>query len=440
MNRFFKKAGYVVILLTALCLFSASVKYVTTGGTRLGFLTNPLIVFSEFPSTMYNVLTSKEIKGISLTYIHRDTSFKEVNRLDYDVFGLNSFFDDEEHRWDIELFNFRNDSILYSWYLDKESFFKSGEYQYQTARLKNPILLPGRSLVFASVESNNLYRLDKDSKVIWHNTSKNFHHSLNLSLDGNIWACTSAGRKFRLGSRGKLKSIRDDFVTKIDIETGQILYDKSVCEILIENGYKNFVYGFSNEGDPNKESDPIHLNDIQPIYQPGPFWQEGDLLLSLRHKSLVIHYRPGSNKIVRLINGPFLNQHDVDVISDSEIAIFNNNTTNIGVDAIESADSVIDEEETGDNLLHSGIVIYNYVDSSYSTYLHDFFVKENIFSRTEGSYEFLNTGDVCIENQNDAVIYIMNSESILMKKQFYTPDANFVHLPNWVRIYENVNL
>ena len=440
MKRYIKKAGFVVVLVTVLCLFASSIKHVTTGGTRLGFLTNPLKVFSEFPSTTYKVLTSKEIKGISLTYKLKNTSFKEVNHLNYDVFGLNSFFNNEEHRWDIKLFNFRNDSVLYSWYLHKESFFKSGEYHYQTSRLKNPILLPGRSLVAASVESNNLYRLDKDSKVIWHNTAKNFHHSLNLSVDGNIWACTSAIRKFRLGSKAKLKSIRDDFVTKIDVETGQIIYDKSVCEILIDNGYKNYVYGFSNDGNPTIESDPIHLNDIQPIYQTGPFWQKGDLLLSLRHKSLVIHFRPGNNKIIRLINGPFLNQHDVDVISDSEIAIFNNNTTNIGLDVVESNNSAFDEERIGDNLLNSGIIIYNYRDSTYSDYLQDLFVKENIYSRTEGSYEFLKTGDICIENQNDAIIYIMNSDSILMKKQFNTLDANFVHLPNWVRIYENINL
>lgn len=428
-----------MIMITLLCLFAFSVRHVASGGTRLGIISHPLRAFSEFPATVFDVLTSKEIKGECPTYMERDTFFRELNMLDYDVYGLNSFYDDAKNRWDIKLFNFKNDSIIYTWHLEKESYFRTGERHFQNSRLKNPILLPDRSLIALSVESNNLYRLDKESSVLWHNTGKNFHHSLNLSVDGHIWTCTSAERGFRLGSTGHVRSIRDDFITKVDIESGQILYDKSVCDILIENGHKNFVYGFSNDGKPNMETDPIHLNDVQPVYKEGPFWEEGDLFLSIRHKSLVIHYRPGSNKIVRLINGPFLNQHDVDVISDTEIAIFNNNTTNIGMGDFNSGETLGSSEDISDELLHSDIIIYNYRDSSYRPFLNELFVKEKIYSRTEGSYEFLSSGDLCVESQNDAKIYVMNEEGFLLKKQFDTPEENCVHLPNWVRIYENIN-
>ena len=301
-------------------------------------------------------------------------------------------------------------------------------------------MLKGRSLVAVSVETNNLYRIDRESNILWHNTSKNFHHSLNLSADGNIWACSSAERAFILGGEKQRKSIRDDFVTKIDVETGEILYDKSVCDILIENGFKNFVYGFSNDGKPNMENDPIHLNDIQPVYDSGPFWENGDLFLSLRHKSLVIHFRPLTGEIIRLLYGPFLNQHDVDVISDHEIAVFNNNSTNIGLNVAESGDGSDGFTASTDDLSHSGIIIYNYLDSTYHPYLDELFVREKIFSQSEGSYEFLSSGDICVESQNDAKIYFMNRDGILLKKQFDTPVENCVHLPNWIRIIENINL
>jgi hypothetical protein len=438
MKSLVKRGGLLVILLALLCLFAFSVGHVATGGTRLGFLSAPLKAFSEFPATVYKVLTSQEIKGVCPTYVERDLEFEEVNDLDYDVYGLNSFFNDSEHRWDIHLFNFKNDSLIYSWHLDKESFLRTGERHFQNSRLKNPLLLPDRSLIAVSVESNNLYRLDKESHVIWHNTGKNFHHSLNLSIDGNIWTCTSAERRFRLGNMGNVRKIRDDYITKLDVETGQFLYDKSVCDILIENGYKNFVYGFSNDGKPNREMDPIHLHDVQPVYKTGPFWEKGDLFLSLRHKSLVIHYRPLENKIIRLISGPFLNQHDVDVISDHEIALFNNNTTNIGLNAFES-NSTLDSGEGFDDLLHSEVLIYNYRDSSYRSYLPRLFVQEKIYSQTEGSYEFLSSGDICVESQNDAKVYFMNEDGIMLKRQFDAPEASCVHLPNWIRIYEHIN-
>jgi len=180
------------------------------------------------------------------------------------------------------------------------------------------------------------------------------------------------------------------------------------------------------------------LNDIEPVFQNGPFWKKGDLFLSLRHKSLIILYRPETNKIIRLIYGPFLHQHDVDIISESEIAIFNNNTTNIGMESIEVANSA-SINNIQDRLIHSEILIYDFQDSTFRAYLKELFKEENIYSRTEGIYHFLTSGDVYVESQNDALLYIMNKNRILLKKQLDTSLDNMVHLPNWIRIYENIN-
>ena len=53
--------------------------------------------------------------------------------------------------------------------------------------------------------------------------------------------------------------------------------------------------------------------------------EKGDLFLSLRSQNMIILYRLSTNKIISHITGPFSNQHDVDIISDKEISIFNNN-------------------------------------------------------------------------------------------------------------------
>jgi hypothetical protein len=128
----------------------------------------------------------------------------------------------------------------------------------------------------------------------------------------------------------------------------------------------------------------------------------------------------------------------VDIISDHEIALFDNNTTNIGlrISEIEHSDSMIDSQDT---LQHSGIVIYNFNDSVYEPYSPELFVEEDIYSRTEGLFHFLSSGDVFVESQNDATIYIINKDTVLLKKQFETTMDNMVHLPNWIRIYENIN-
>lgn len=430
----------VILVIAFLSLFGFCVRHVALDGKRLGIFTKPLVAFSSFPKTVYKVLTSKEIKGVSLTYTLKDTSFEHVNRLNYNVFGLNSFYSCKTNIWEIKLFNFINDSVIYEWMLHEKDFFKTGDRLFKNARPKNPVLLNDRSLITVCVESNNLYRLNRDSKIIWHNTDKNYHHSLNLSADSNLWACTSDKRSFILGRMDKqIAFFRDDFITKIDIETGKIIYDKSVSDILIENGYKNLVYGFTNFTETEDMTDPLHLNDIQPVIKDGAFWEKGDVFLSLRHKSIVIHYRPTTNKIIRLIQGPFLFQHDVDIFSDSEIAIFNNNTTNIGEFELVGKNEKSSFPEYNDALLHSEIIIYDYKDSSFRTILGQQFVSHDIYSRTEGSYAFLTTGDIFVESQNDAKVFIMNEKGLLFKKQFNTSTDHLVHLPNWMRIYENVN-
>ena len=74
------------------------------------------------------------------------------------------------------------------------------------------------------------------------------------------------------------------------------------------------------------DNDPIHLNDIQPVNFDGEFWKKGDVFLSLRHQSMVLLYRPSTNEIIWKGTGPFFHQHDVDILDNHRISIFNNNS------------------------------------------------------------------------------------------------------------------
>ena len=57
----------------------------------------------------------------------------------------------------------------------------------------------------------------------------------------------------------------------------------------------------------------------------GPYWRKGDLFLSLRSPSTVMLYRPATNKVIWRKDGPWSKQHDVDILDDHRISIFNNN-------------------------------------------------------------------------------------------------------------------
>ena len=106
----------------------------------------------------------------------------------------------------------------------------------------------------------------------------------------------------------------------------------------------NFAYNTSL----SNNFDPIHLNDIEPALFNSEYWKKGDVFISIRNQSAIIHYRPNTNKIINYITGPFAMQHDVDIISNKEISIFNSNNFFVNND-------------------YSEIVIYNFETKRFRT-------------------------------------------------------------------------
>ena len=392
--------------------------------------------FFSFPSKMMEVFESNEIKNIP-PFFEMEHFFEPFNHLDRDVYALNSFYQQEDGTWEVHLFNFRNDSTHYKWVLPKDKFVQTDRL-YANSDPRNPILLPNRHLITNNDESNNLYRLDDESNVVWHNTEKRYHHAMNLDADGDIWICSTEPRHVEiLRKQGKVKAVYDDnFITKVDVKTGEILQHISTSDILIENGYRNWVYGFSHVIDGNSDTDPLHLNDIEPVLEDGLFWKKGDVFLSFRHRSLVLLYRPSSNKVVRMIHGPFLRQHDVDILNDSVISIFNNEGSSIGkrVD-----DEKGNDVKVSDKVGHSFIVHYNLADSSFSTPFKHHFQKHKIFTDTQGFHQLLSNGSLYVEQHGHGIMFFMTEKEVLYKKQGPNRMRGYVERPHWVRIYEEIN-
>ena len=138
---------------------------------------------------------------------------------------------------------------------------------------------------------------------------------------------------------------------KDNIKNSKIIFSKSVSEILIEHGLIHRI--FSQQ---SFKSDPIHLNDIQPVLKDGPYFKKGDLFLSSRNLSMIILYRPETNKIIKIIEGGFLNQHDVDILDDKTISIYNNN--------------VLLNSKNGRSVTNNEIVIYHFDTNTFSKKLY----------------------------------------------------------------------
>lgn len=149
---------------------------------------------------------------------------------------------------------------------------------------------------------------------------------------------------------------------------------------------------------------------------------------------MIFLYRPSCDSIIRLIFGPFMHQHDVDIISDHEICFFNNNQQVWRSIQIRTNSK---NNQESDN--YSNLIIYNFTDSTFRTYLQHHFISEKIVTKSQGMQEFLNNGDVFIESQNSGKIYILNEDQVVLRKVFDSPVENHVERPHWIRIYESLN-
>jgi hypothetical protein len=427
-----KTISILVVSLALLSVFG----YIIQQNSEAVIPDGPLKEFVMFPQTVMEVFQSNEIKNIPPTFEMKHF-FDPINELKEDIYGLNAFYNPDQETWEVRLSNFKNDSVLHRWQLDRSTFVQTDRL-YPNSEPRNPILLPNRNIIVDNDESFNLYRLDAESNIVWHNTEKRFHHSMNVADDGNIWICTTEPRLITIPTQEKPVAYEDDHITKVDVETGKVVYDKSTSEILIENGYRNFVYGFSHVIDGAVDDDPLHLNDIEPVLSDGPYWKKGDVFLSFRHRSLVLLYRPATNRIIRMMYGPFLRQHDVDILNDSTISIFNNEGTNVGKRIKEGHE--LYGQPAADVIDYSNIVHYHFGDSSFSHHLKHQFDEHHIFTDTQGFHQYLSNGMVYVEQHGRGIQYFMDSERVYYKNQGTNWVRDFVERPHWVRIYENIDL
>lgn len=441
-SRFIRFFAYGVLALFLLSCFSYLIILAERQSSRLGIIGPPLRQFANFPGLVRSVLGSKELRGVPLTFLSRADGTEQqdapINQLDYDLFALASIYESSKAAWSFRLYNLRTDSTVHKWLYPEEAFREDDVYQFKTASPLNPLLFQDKSLTIILLQTRNLSRVDSNSNIIWKNDQFLYHHSLAFAADSSIWVCSTQPSEIRskngplnyqlVNVDGRLLTWRDDQITRIDAKTGTILFNKSLSEILIENGYQGIVYGIGAEGG----NDPLHLNDIQPVLEDGPYWKRDDLFLSLRNRSLVVHYRPISNEVVKLILGPFVQQHDVDIHSDHELTIFNNNYARTGTRR-KVADRKPDLE-----LRSSQVLIYDYPSDTFRKYHPNLMEEYRLFTPTAGVQTVLSNGDLFVDLRQFGRIFVLDKDEIKYRSIFPAPIRGYKHATNWIQVYEQL--
>jgi hypothetical protein len=113
-------------------------------------------------------------------------------------------------------------------------------------------------------------------------------------------------------------------------EGGEVLDKINVLDVLYQNGLERHIVKSMKPYPGDVKDYPVHLNDIEPLDSSMagqyPLFEAGDLLISLRHPSLVLVFDPDSKEVKWHASGPWIHQHDPDFVGDGWIGVFDNNT------------------------------------------------------------------------------------------------------------------
>lgn len=434
----FKKIEIWILYLTLLFSilfavgFGVLVRQELVGSIKAGWLSKSALTLSEIP-----VNIKKIIEG-NIDFIVKDRfsgleGFNGVPNKE-EKYLLLSRYDGDLKEGIVELVDLRNFEVLHNWNPDIDAFndfiVQSDEFKHlkrdkNNSRyiLRHPYLTRDGGLFYKMFSP--LQKIDYCSNIVFQNAHDKFHHSIELDSYGNLWIpsqkfpqslpLNKVGRE--IGSESSNENgFNDDSIVKLSPD-GEILFEKSVSQIFIDNGLEYLLFSV---GDKHFDLDPIHLNDIQPVNFNGDFWKKGDVFLSLRHQSMVLLYRPSTNEIIWKGAGPFFHQHDVDILDEHRISIFNNN----------SKDFVDGDVVDG----HNEVIIYDFKTNEYSAYLKEYLIKNDVRTITEGRSEILLNDDLLIEETNYGRTLYFNADGSLRWFHINRADNGNVYRIGWSRI------
>jgi hypothetical protein len=391
------------------------------GGNYIPIITpiSKVVLFlAEIPSNLKTIIKGR---GIIVEDRFPNISGFTGNTNDEEKFLLLSRYDGDIKESVVELIDLQSFNILHTWNPDLDSVIKKNGV---VDAMVHPMLIEDGSLIFSHSVSS-LIKIDKNSELEWIKDDDVYHHSNEEDIEDNFWVCVRY-YPYKIDPMyvgNKYGNYSDDGIRKLSPD-GEILFDKSVSEIFIENGMEYLLFSV---GDPVFTRDPIHLNDIQPVENDAKYWKKGDVFLSLRHQSMILLYRPKTNEIIWKITWEFYHQHDVDILDDSRISIFNNNSKNTFSGYITDG--------------NNSVVIYDFETDKYSHYLNESLKKENVRTRTQGRNQILPNGDLFFEETDYGRTLYFNSDGSLRWTHVNRGNDGNVYFVSWSRIlYEDEDI
>jgi hypothetical protein len=263
------------------------------------------------------------------------------------------------------------------------------------ARAFDPVLLPGGDIVFAI--GNALVRSTAcTSAPVWV-LNEPAHHSVELDDEGMIWVPSSSQDGYADNSWLQ-ERVHDDALARVTPD-GRLLERTSLARILRQNGLEALLLGTMGF---HLNEDPIHLNSIQVARADTAYWRRGDLLISARHLSTLILYRPATGKILWHQTGPWLNQHSASFVDQHRIAVLDNHV----VAGLPPTRAFLAPG-------HNRVLVYDFADGSITEPYEQLLAVEHPATVTEGVARVLGDGGLFFEETTNGRLLRFTRDRLL---------------------------
>ena len=323
----------LLLLLTAVLagavLFGGVVKHTAEGGRRAGIVGTAATAIAGLPQDALDVfrlfLAPSPFTAEEQRFDDRAGLFFPVGATWRDPgYLLLSRHDGDRQVSVVELIDLSRGETVHEWRPDPDAsdalanLERAGSVDRRERMI--PYALDDGSLLFRGLDGH-LVMLDGCSNVEWVLETPRFHHSIERDADGHFWV------PYRVDPP-LVPDVAPEFVehglARISL-AGEILSLVPLSRPLIAGGHGHLLYAMDRH-----LVDPMHMNDIEPVLEDGPAWRRGDLFVSLLTRSVVLLYRPSSDEVVWIASGPWLHQHDVNIVGPAEVSIFSNNAARLG--------------------------------------------------------------------------------------------------------------
>ena len=334
-------------------------------------------------------------------------------------FLLLSRYDGAARQHVVELVSLSDGKVLYSWQPNAEELLADAPRTSLVAdftgwdnvhyRMIHPFLLPDGSMIIKD-HQNYAMRIDSCGKRLWLQDKLLGHHSTESDGEGGVWI---PGLIEPQTIPNVQPDWREDAFLHLDAD-GNILSMESLPQLFMERGRDWALFNASH-----RERDPVHLNDIQPVLEDGPFWKKGDLFLSMRHTSEIMLYRPATREIVWSKQGPWLAQHDVDILDDHRIAVFDNHAYDRGLGArVDGANRV---------------TIYDFTTGQTTGPWDKALADLGIETLSEGLFSILPDGTLMVEEENSGRLVFLAPDGAVRATFINTAKDGKTYRLGWSR-------